>query len=403
MERGSRIFVVCRPLPTTTPISHIGDPKFTRSSRFPCSRPQASEMEHAREHGLIPLQVTVLRAHNLPRLKTLLGKKRQYHVTVTYEERTWESRPVRSVAQRVEWNEVVDTFTVRPLSRITVSVYAKKTMARDILVGRQEIVCEPGHEVDIVFGIADGHDIHSAESNTFTLTITMSADAGPSLTGVVNTQSPVAAHLPVAEGSATGDLPSPIESSAPVLPMRDNPLSDTEMSRTTLRRAEEAVNAIKTWNSAVNVIKLVMDTVGPIAALNPYASLAWSLLSTIPETLLQQVQRDGNIQVLLEAIRDAFEFAVEADTLRNLKPESRQATILGEMLECVSECAKFISSYAEDIKVGKRTLKNIVGQVDGKIDQYRTNLVRLRDNFLARAAVTMRPRTDSERPERMLK
>jgi hypothetical protein len=33
-------------------------------------------------------------------------------------------------------------------------------------------------------------------------------------------------------------------------------------------------------------------------------------------------------------------------------------------------------------------LKSIVGQVDGKIDQYRTNLVRLRDNFLARAAVT---------------
>jgi hypothetical protein len=33
-------------------------------------------------------------------------------------------------------------------------------------------------------------------------------------------------------------------------------------------------------------------------------------------------------------------------------------------------------------------LKSIVGQVDGKIDQYRTNLVRLRDNFLARATAT---------------
>jgi NACHT domain len=38
--------------------------------------------------------------------------------------------------------------------------------------------------------------------------------------------------------------------------------------------------------------------------------------------------------------------------------------------------------------IGKRTWKNIRGQVDGEIEQYRTMLLRLRDDFLARAAVT---------------
>jgi hypothetical protein len=58
---------------------------------------------------------------------------------------------VRSVAQRVEWNDIVlyktevSRSAVQPLSRIGVSVYAKKTMTRDILVGRKEIVCEPRH------------------------------------------------------------------------------------------------------------------------------------------------------------------------------------------------------------------------------------------------------------------
>jgi hypothetical protein len=37
---------------------------------------------------------------------------------------------------------------------------------------------------------------------------------------------------------------------------------------------------------------------------------------------------------------------------------------------------------------GKRTLENIGGQVDGKIEHYRNILVRLREDFLARAAVT---------------
>jgi hypothetical protein len=74
--------------------------------------------------------------------------------------------------------------------------------------------------------------------------------------------------------------------------------------------------------------------------------------SSFRQALLRQVQRDDNIQTLLEAILDAFEFTEDADALRDIKPESQQAKILEDMLKCVSECAEFISSYAEDVKVG---------------------------------------------------
>jgi hypothetical protein len=70
------------------------------------------------------------------------------------------------------------------------------------------------------------------------------------------------------------------------------------------------------------------------------------------QTLLEQVKRDDNVRTLLEAIRDAFEFAKEADALRNIKPESMQAKIPGDMLERVSEFSKFIQSYAKDVRVG---------------------------------------------------
>jgi hypothetical protein len=68
--------------------------------------------------------------------------------------------------------------------------------------------------------------------------------------------------------------------------------------------------------------------------------------------LLQQVKRDDNVRTLLEAIRDAFEYAKEADVLRNIKPESMQAKMLGEMLQCVFKCGEFIQSYAKDVQVG---------------------------------------------------
>jgi hypothetical protein len=52
-------------------------------------------------------------------------------------------------------------------------------------------------------------------------------------------------------------------------------------------------------------------------------------------------------------IRDAFEFAKDAEALRGIKPESRQARILEEMLQCVFEIVKFIELYAKHVQVGR--------------------------------------------------
>jgi hypothetical protein len=60
--------------------------------------------------------------------------------------------------------------------------------------------------------------------------------------------------------SQTTDLP--IMSDTPVGLVAD---SQAEMSRTALRHAEEAIDAMKTWSNAVETVKRVMDAVSPIA------------------------------------------------------------------------------------------------------------------------------------------
>jgi hypothetical protein len=52
----------------------------------------------------------VLWAHNLPRLKTLFGKKRRFYVTVTDGMITKKTTTVRSVEQAVEWDEKLNTL-----------------------------------------------------------------------------------------------------------------------------------------------------------------------------------------------------------------------------------------------------------------------------------------------------
>jgi hypothetical protein len=71
----------------------------------------------------------------------------------------------------------------------------------------------------------------------------------------------------------TGDLP--IEGSAPVGPAAD---TRTEMSHT-LDAADGAMGAVKTWKSAVHVIKQVMDHVGPIVTVCLTSSSVYHSLS----------------------------------------------------------------------------------------------------------------------------
>ena len=47
-------------------------------------------------------------------------------------------------------------------------------------------------------------------------------------------------------------------------------------------------------------------------------------------------------------MHDAFDFAHHEDTLKSIKPDSKQAEILTLMLCDVCSCSDFIQSYAKD-------------------------------------------------------
>jgi hypothetical protein len=136
-------------------------------------------------------------------------------------------------------------------------------------------------ELDIVFGNADGHSKQTKEPATV-LTVTVSSNA--SRTATVNTPNLIPGN-PVTEGGAprhivqfdaesaqpttvaaprsdfskTGDL---VDSGSGT-PVGTVPNSQPGMSRHP-DRAEEAMDAVTIWESAVDVMKQVVDTVNPI-------------------------------------------------------------------------------------------------------------------------------------------
>jgi hypothetical protein len=109
-------------------------------------------------------------------------------------------------------------------------------------------------ELDIILNSSDGHAGRQTESATL-LTITVSAtNASASLITAVNTAN-----------SATADQDSRT---------LDN---QTAMLSAALSRAEDSIDTMETWSSAVDVIKQVVDAVSPIAAVCPYI-IAYSYL-----------------------------------------------------------------------------------------------------------------------------
>jgi hypothetical protein len=138
-------------------------------------------------------------------------------------------------------------------------------------------------ELGIVFGNEDGHSRQTKEPATV-LTIALSSNASSSRTATVNTPN-LTLDNPVPEGGVTrpivqadAEAAQPTTVTAPIsdssrmgdllvdsgIPVGTVPNSQTGISHHP-DRAEEAMDAVTTWESAVNVMKQVMDTVSPIA------------------------------------------------------------------------------------------------------------------------------------------
>jgi hypothetical protein len=104
-------------------------------------------------------------------------------------------------------------------------------------------------------------------------------------------------------------------------------------------------------------------------------------------------------------MHDAFDFAHHEETLKSIRPQSEQARIIILMLQDVCSCCDFIQSYTRDSEFctpsssalfafvnmlfsGKRTLKNIDGGLEKKINELSDVLIKRRKAFLDQAAIS---------------
>ncbi|KAH9030584.1 hypothetical protein EDB83DRAFT_1849522 [Lactarius deliciosus] len=319
----------------------------------------------------IRVEVTVLRAHNIPYIKRPFGRKRQFSVTVTDLVTMKRTKNVQIEGHTVQWNQPLGAFSSQRSSHLTLVLYEKRLAHRNTVIGTCEIPIPDASRSDVSFDLinGDGGAGRSTQPATLDLTITVSTNMHP-----INPHDPPDISTKggdtladAAKSSMAQDSGEPFQPTAPEphlaspdplsvetgtpAPDSQAETSTVERARIALRDAEEAkqpIDGVNAWNGAMSRIKWVMDTVSPVAELHPFAKMAYNLISVIPQTLLEQYRRDENVLALLEAMRDAFDFTNHEDTLKSIKPDSRQAKILTLMLQDICNCGDFIQSYAKD-------------------------------------------------------
>ncbi|KAH9038972.1 hypothetical protein EDB85DRAFT_362508 [Lactarius pseudohatsudake] len=280
------------------------------------------------------VEVTVIRADNVPRIKKKLGPKKRFFVTLTNHATMKKTERAQIDGQTVHWNQTLGAFSVpHHVLHILYCIFMR-------------------NDVPVVISNGDGEARKSTQPVTLYLTIAVSSDA----------TSPIFSNTP--EVLTKGDNSTDEEPTKPTPAQAE--MSPVEEARIALHRVDDSKKLIDRrdkWNGAVSRIKRVMDIVSPIAELHPFAKMAYGLVSAIPGILLEQYERDDNVQTLLDAMHDAFDFTQHEDTLKSIKPDSRQAEILTTMLRDVCSCSDFIRSYAKDEQFWKQALKNIGGGV----------------------------------------
>ncbi|KAF8264172.1 hypothetical protein EI94DRAFT_1788157, partial [Lactarius quietus] len=338
------------------------------------------------QSSLVRVEVTVLRAINVPHIKNKFGGKREYFFTVTYQEttkkakKTKKTKSVQIEGQMVVWNETLDAFSVQPSSHLILCIYAKRLTQRDLLIGTHEITIPTESESDISFVLTHGNGQAGRSTQPVMLNLTIIVPANRTY------PSPHSSMPNEGDDAHAEEVPTPAVAPDPMGPDQSAEPEHPVQSLTPVSQGQGDVE--KAQSGVVGRIKWVMDTLNPVSGLHPIVKMAYGVLAVIPQELSNQYQRDDKVRSLIKSMHNAFDFTRHEDTLKSIRPNSKQAEILTLMLRDVCGCSDFIQSYTKDSRFAVRMVKNIGSGVEEKVQELSVTLNEHRRAFLDHALIT---------------
>ncbi|KAK7686162.1 hypothetical protein QCA50_010382 [Cerrena zonata] len=94
-----------------------------------------------------------------------------------------------------------------------------------------------------------------------------------------------------------------------------------------------------------SVTSVIMDKMGDLAELHPYANIAWKVCSSLYEAAKQKNINDETLLALVETMNDTFAFVNDLENLPN--KIKHLELVITRVLEQTTECSLFIRNYVD--------------------------------------------------------
>ncbi|KAH9007650.1 hypothetical protein EDB84DRAFT_1447387 [Lactarius hengduanensis] len=114
--------------------------------------------------SLSRVEVTVLRAHNLPSIKKRRGLKRSFYVTITHDTTTKKTKSGRIDGPTVHWNQPLGIFSTQRSSHLILRLYEKRRFHADVVIGTHETTIPVETQTEVSY-VLTNHDEQSGQSN----------------------------------------------------------------------------------------------------------------------------------------------------------------------------------------------------------------------------------------------
>lgn len=149
---------------------------------------------------------------------------------------------------------------------------------------------------------------------------------------------------------------------------------------------EKAENFAKSWKPLLDKIGLLITMGDAISGIDPYAKMAWSILSPALKAVEEQKERDERILGLLDTINNSYDFVDTTKPLRTEDLGSARKEIIKKMLQQTYDCAWFIRDYTSRGFFG-RAVDGMTGNHDSIVQQYIKSFNELKERFESKSLV----------------
>ncbi|KAJ7255287.1 hypothetical protein C8J57DRAFT_1721846 [Mycena rebaudengoi] len=131
-------------------------------------------------------------------------------------------------------------------------------------------------------------------------------------------------------------------------------------------------------------VQKVVKIGSAIAELHPYAKVAWTVLASIPQALVAQLDRDAEVRALWVAAADMLDFLKEADPVLD---DPAVAQVVKAMMQQIYECALFIREFGRKGYLGRALRDASSASSDQSIGAFTTAFEDLKQRFMSRSTV----------------